>query len=71
MGRPEAELKEEFIFSGIKKEFKGPSNSYDTFYGEGGYVFNFDKDYNYKVKEENADSIEAMSMRDFLFATVP
>lgn len=71
VGRPEVELKEEFIFSGIKTEFKGPSNAYDTFYGEGGYVFNFDKDYMYKVKEENDDSIQAMSMRDFLFDTVP
>ncbi len=55
VGKPEIELKEEFTFSGIKTEFRGPSSTYDSFYGEGGYVFNFDKDYKHKVKEGEID----------------
>jgi len=42
------ELTSPFVFAGIETQYRGVSNDYDSFYGEGGYVFNFDKNLNLK-----------------------
>ena len=57
------ELTSPFVFAGIETQYIGVSNEYDSFYGEGGYVFNFDENYNLKDKSRN------LSLRQFLFAT--
>lgn len=52
-----------FVFAGMETQYTGTSNEYTSFYGEGGYVFNFDE--NLKLKDMSQD----LTLREFLYAT--